>query len=441
MLTIANSTQSVTSTPRQLTDVRTTLIQSLLDQNPGLKLIDAQVKRDDTRLSTYGKLALALDNFRAQAAGLTGGKLGMVAVASGTRVTAKVTASSATGAHTVDVQQLAQSQKLATRAVTDKDAAIGSDAGSVMTVVTGTGKDATSTTVRISAGQNTLDGIARAMRDAGLDAQVGPDGKGGHRLELTGKTGAASTMRISVAGDPVLQAMFAQQPGNENGMTQTGAAQDARAVINGKTVSSADNTLESAIPGLTLSLTAIGKSEVGVRADPAAIATNIKEFVTAFNTLNSTLDGLKTGDTKSDTAALKMKSQLGSIVDGVSARQLAEMGITRNNGALVLDEAKLKATLTDKPDLVTQVFSDRGGLAERMTSQIDRQLGAGGILATEAAGVLRERDKLLAQKTRMIESVGRQASFIAQYQTGTGGSLMFGNTSLNRPMSLFDYMA
>jgi flagellar hook-associated protein 2 len=441
MLTIANSTQSVTSTPRQLTDVRTTLIQSLLDQNPGLKLIDAQVKRDDTRLSTYGKLALALDNFRAQAAGLTGGKLGMVAVASGTGVTAKVTASSATGAHTVDVQQLSQSQKLATRAVTDKDAAIGSDAGSVMTVVTGTGKDATSTTVRIGAGQNTLDGIARAMRDAGLDAQVGPDGKGGHRLELTGKTGAASTMRINVAGDPVLQAMFAQQPGNENGLTQTGAAQDARAVINGKTVSSADNTLESAIPGLTLSLTAIGKSEVGVRADPAAIATNIKEFVTAFNTLNSTLDGLKTGDTKSDTAALKMKSQLGSIVDGVSARQLAEMGITRNNGALVLDEAKLKATLTDKPDLVTQVFSDRGGLAERMTSQIDRQLGAGGILATEAAGVLRERDKLLAQKTRMIESVGRQASFIAQYQTGTGGSLMFGNTSLNRPMSLFDYMA
>ena len=69
--------------------------------------------------------------------------------------------------------------------------------------------------------------------------------------------------------------------------------------------------------------------------------------------------------------------------------------------------------------------------------------GSGGILAGEAAGVMRERDKLLAQKTKVIESVGRQASFMAQqYQLGgAGGSLMFGNTAPNKPMSLFDYMA
>lgn len=444
MLTIANSTQTVTSTPKQVADVRTTLTQNLLAQNPGIKLIDAQVKRDDARLSTYGKLALALDNFRDLASGLTGGKLGMVATASGTALTARVTASSAAsgGTHAIDVQQLAQGQKLSTKPVADKDAAIGSGAGSVMTVVSGSGKDATTTTVRIGAGQNTLEGIARALRDAGLEAQVEADAKGGHSLELTGKTGAANTMRISIDGDPLLQAMFAHQPGNEAGMKQT-AAQDARVVVNGKTVTSASNTLEVAIPGLALTLTATGKSEVGVRSDPTAVAANVKQFVTALNTLNSTLDGLKTGDAKSDTAALKMKAQIGAILDGAGARQLAELGISRKNGALVLDDAKLKTTLAEKPELVAQLFSDRGGLAERMVGQVDRQIGAGGILAGEAAGVMRERDKLLAQKTKVIESVSRQASFMAQqYQLGgAGGSLMFGNTGVNRPMSLFDYMA
>ena len=443
MLTIANSTQTVTSTPKQLSDVRATLTQTMLTQNPGLKLIDAQVRRDDARLSTYGKLALALDDFRSLAAGLTGGKLGMVATASGNVLTARVTTPGATGTHTVDVQQLARGQTLSTKPVADKDALIGSGAGSLITVETGSGKDATTTTVRIGAGQNTLEGIARAMRDAGLEAQVGADAKGGHSLALTGKSGAANTMRISVAGDPLLQAMFAHQSGNERGLSQTAAAQDARVVVNGKTVTAASNTLDAAIPGIALTLNATGKSEVGVRSDPTAVAANVKQFVAALNTLNTTLDGLKTGDVKSDTTALKMKAQIGAILDGAGAKQLAEMGITRKNGALVLDEAKLKTTLTDQPDLVAQLFSNRGGLAERMVGQVDRQIGSGGILAGEAAGVMRERDKLLAQKSRVIESVGRQANFMAQqYQLGgAGGSLMFGNIAPNKPMSLFDYMA
>lgn len=217
MLPIANSTQPPTSTSRQLADVRTALTQAMLAQNPGLKLIDAQVRRDDARLSTYGKLALALGDFRA----------------------------------------------LAT--------------------------------------------------NAGCTA-------------------------------------------------------------------------------------------------------NVSQFVGALNTLSTTLDGLKTGDPKSDTAALKMKAQLGAVFDNAGAAQLAEIGITRKHGALSLDDDKLQKILADRPERVARLFSGRSGVAERMVTQIDRQLGPGGILAGEVALVQRARDKLVAQKTRVIESVERQASFMAQYQ-------------------------
>lgn len=450
MLTLTSMTTSATlaaqGPAKQTSDIRATLAESLLAQNPGLKLLDAQVKRDDARLSTFGKLALALDDFRAFSAGLTGGKLSMVANASGAALTAKLTASSATaGTHKIDVQQLAQGQQLATRPVADKNAAIGGNSPSLITVETGSGANATRTTLRIEPGNNTLEGIADAMRDAGLDAAVKEDGKGGYSLQLNGNSGAASAMRISVAGDATLDGMLTYEPGKAGGMQQLAEAKDARVIVDGKTVNAASNTLETAIPGLSLTLKETGKSEINVSNDPTAVAGNVKKFVDAFNGLNSKLDGLKTGDAKSDATVLKMKGQIGNIVDNATAKQLAEFGITRKNGALVLDESKLKAALAANPDGVSKVFSDRGGLAERMVDQVGRQIGSTGSLAGEAAGVMRERDKLLEQKTKVVAAVTRQASLMAQqYQlAGSGGGLMFGsnNGGLGRPMSLFDYMA
>ena len=447
MLTLTSMTTSATlasqGPARQSADVRTSLTQSLLAQNPGLKLLDAQVRRDDARLSTFGKLALALDDFRSFSAGLSGGKLSMVATASGDALAARLTASSATvGKHTVDVQQLAQGQQLASRSVASKDAAIGGNGPSLITVDTGTGASATRTTVRIEAGNNTLEGIAGAMREAGLEANVKADGKGGFQLQLDGKAGAAGAMRIGVAGDATLDGMLGYEPGKASGVRQLAEARDARVVVDGKTVTAASNTLDGAIPGLTLELKKTGKSDVGVSNDPAAVAGNVKKFVEAFNGLNSKLDGLTGGDGKADETVLKLKAQIGNIVDNATARQLAEFGITRKNGALVLDEKKLGASIAANPDGVTRLFSDRGGLAERMVDQVGRQIGSSGSLAGEAANVMRERDKLLEKKTQVVAAVTRQASLMAQqYQlAGGGGGLMFGSGQ-GKPMSLFDYMA
>ncbi|TXF97738.1 flagellar filament capping protein FliD [Massilia arenae] len=441
---LTTSTTGLASQPaaRQYGDIRTNLTQSLLAQNPGLKVLDAQVKRDDARLSSIGKTALALDGFRSVAAGLTGGKLDMLATASGSALTAKLSAASATpGKYTVDVQQLAQGQKLQTKGVADKDAALGSGDASTITVETGSGANAKKTTVRIDPSDSSLEGIAKAMREAGLDADVAKDGDG-YSLSLTGETGAANGMRISVAGDPVLKGLLAYQPDKEGGMQQVAAAQDARVVVGDKTVTSATNSVTEAIPGLNLTLKETGKSEVEVRSDPAAMAGNVKDFVKAFNELNTQLGKLETGDARSDTTLLRMKAQIGNIVNSSSLRELAAFGITQKDGALALDEDKLKAAIAADPARANKVFSDKGGLAERLVSQVDKQIGTTGTLGVEAASVLRERDRLLDQRDKVIDTVTRQATLMAQqYQmAGSGNGLLFGGGA-GRPMSLFDYMA
>lgn len=441
---LTNTTTGLASQPaaRQYGDIRTNLTQSLLAQNPGLKVIEAQVKRDEARLSSIGKMALALDGFRSVAAGLTGGKLDMLATASGSALSAKLSAASATpGKYAVDVQQLAQGQKLETKAVADKDAALGSGGASTITVETGSGANARKTTVRIEPGENSLEGIAKAMREAGLDAEVSKDGDG-YSLSLTGETGAANGMRVSVAGDPVLGGIFSYQPGKEGGMQQVAEARDARVVVDGKTVTAATNTLTEGIPGLSLTLKETGKSEVEVRSDPVAIAGNVKDFVKAFNELNTQLGKLETGDDRSDTTLLRMKGQIGNIVNSSALRDLAGFGITQKDGALVLDEDKLKAAIAADPARANKVFSDKGGLAERMVAQVDKQIGTTGTLGVEAASVLRERDRLLDQRDKVIDTVTRQATLMAQqYQlAGAGNGLLFGGGA-GRPMSLFDYMA
>lgn len=429
----------------RVSDLRNAISKTLLAQNPGLKLIDQRVQQDDARLSTYGKAALALDDFRAFAAGLTGGKLGMVASATGSALTARLTAAGASaGKYAVDVQQLAQGQQLTSKAVAGKDALIGSGAGSVITVETGSGGTAKTTTVKIEAGNNSLDGIARAMREAGLDAQVGADGKGGYALTLNGKSGAANAMQIKVAGDPALQAMFSYQPGSEGGMTQTAAAQDARVVVDGKTVTAATNTLDAAIPGLSLTLKATGKSEVGISSEATSATVNIKDFVKAFNAMSGKLGALQSGDGPTDRLLKRVQDGLGGILGGANGRALADIGITRGKDGLALDEDKLNAALAADPAKVNALFSGKDGLAERLVAQVGGQLGDGGQLARQAEQVTAQRDKLLGQKNRTVDTVNRQSYILAQqYQLiGSGGDPALGGLGApGRPASLFDYLA
>jgi flagellar hook-associated protein 2 len=51
----------------RLSELHASATQSLLARNPGIKTIDAQLYRDDARLSGLGKMALALDTFRTAA--------------------------------------------------------------------------------------------------------------------------------------------------------------------------------------------------------------------------------------------------------------------------------------------------------------------------------------------------------------------------------------
>jgi flagellar hook-associated protein 2 len=438
-----------------LTDLYTSASKNLLAQNPGVKTLDAQISRDSAKLSGIGKVALALDDFKSLAGSLSAGGLNLAASATGKAVTAQLAAGTGAttgagtavvatpGTHTVEVKQLAQGQKLATKALPDKAATLGTGATTLIKVETGSGTGATTTTVRIDAANNTLDGIAKAMRDAGLDAQVTQSNKG-YALSLTGKTGTANAMNISVTGDAAVKVLMTYEPGASSGMTQTAAAQDAQATVDGKAVTSGNNKLDGAIAGVSLTLAATGKSEVKVAGDASAVAGNVKNFVNAFNTLNTKLGALKTANGDTTATVNAVLTQVGKVLDGADKTALAQMGITRRNGSLVLDEKKLTDAIAADPDAVAKMFSNGGkGLADQLGSQVTQQMATGGLLAKQSAAVQQDMDKLNSQKTKVTDTINRQAaSLVQQYAAaGTGGSSLFGMLGGTQTMSAFDFIA
>lgn len=413
----------------------------LTERNAGIKSIDAQLSRDGARLSGLGKLMSALDQFRSRALKLANGKLDMGIVADGQAVKAQLVGdAAAAGTHTVEVSQLAQGQQIATQPLVDKEKAVGGGPA-LIRIDIGGGSSARSATLRIEGGSS-LEDIAGQMRGAGLDARVVQDGKG-YALRLTGPAGAANTMRIGVSGDPALRGLLSFEAGVKGSATQTAAARDAVFSIDRRALTLPSNTLDAALPGMTPTLTAAGKSELKIVQDPAAAAARVKDFVGAYNALNMGLEQLKEGDTLDRAVVERIRIDVRNVLAGAAMPALAEAGITRRNGALIVDDAKLKAAAGSDPGKLAALFGKAGaGLADQFAAQAGKQLAAGGVLDKEASAVRDHVKTLSTRRSQAVSVMQQQAAALArQYALiGAGSGSSFDGARAAGRLSAFDFM-
>jgi flagellar capping protein FliD len=109
MTTIPSTTMAATTAAYGAT------VTSLAARNAGLQGLDVQIRRDDARLSTLGRLANVLDDVKSVAGALAASGLKLVSQVDGKALDARITAAgAAAGTHKVDVKQLAQAQQLVT---------------------------------------------------------------------------------------------------------------------------------------------------------------------------------------------------------------------------------------------------------------------------------------------------------------------------------------
>lgn len=141
----------------------------------------------------------------------------------------------------------------------------------------------------------------------------------------------------------------------------------------------ASNTF-TAIEGVSMTFTqamAAGSAPttLTVAGDSAGTATNVQNFVDAFNTLKSTLDtltsagrvsdGVAAGTFASDASIRALRTRLNDMVrQQVGGVRLADFGVAADrNGKLTLDKTKLQTKLDAAPDSLNTLFGSASSTA------------------------------------------------------------------------------
>jgi flagellar hook-associated protein 2 len=367
-----------------------TIVTSLmsLEKRP-LTQLQTQASSISTKLSAFGSLQSQLSSLGDVAARLMQPSAWSPMLADSSdsaAVAATATASAVAGSHAIEVQQLAQSQVLASGSYGASSAVVGTGTLTLEIGTTAAGTftpktNGTPVKIDITAANQTLGGIRDAINaaKAGVTASI-VTGADGARLVLRSADGAASSIRLRTAdadGDDTnaagLSALAwdpAAPAGAGRNLTQTQAAQDAQFKVDGVALSSATNTPTEALEGISLTLKKVTAAPVqlGVSIQTVAIRKNVNDFVAAYNSLNSLLrnqtqaDGKTRGTLQADSTAVSMLNQLrtmlrGDVTGGSGVSGLAAAGIElQRDGSLLVKDDKLTPLLS-KPEQLSRLFA------------------------------------------------------------------------------------
>jgi flagellar hook-associated protein 2 len=276
---------------------------------------------------------------------------------------------------------------------------------------------------------------------AGVSASVvstTTNGTTGYQLQIVGSSG--STPAFTDSGN-VLQSLGILQQGVSDELVN---AQDAKFTLDNASITSASNTVTTAIPGATLTLLSgttadPATSTIALTQSTAAVTTALQNFVSGYNsvadfissesTVNTTTyaSGPLFGDSTADQISSSLTSMLFQNVPGLSGSltNLASLGLTLDQtGDLSLDTDVLNSALTSSPTQVAQIFEATGSGSNPNISYIT---SSSSTLASGASGYPVNITQL-ATKGQYVASTP-QTSVESNAETLTFGGALLGSNN------------
>ena len=401
-------------------DVNSLVSQLMTVERAPIKLLDTKVTSYNAKLSAYGTLKSSLAALQTAAKAISTVDTftpTSASAADSTILSVTSSASAIAGTYDVEVQSLANSQKLmmsapggatgyaATDSVVGQGtitinfgtyAAVGATAVAPA-LATDTGftvnpAKLTPKTIAIDSGNNTLAGIRDAINaaNAGVSASIVNDGTTtGYRLALTSSdSGARNAMQISVAGasGDLAQLNYdastsAGVPAATSRLAQNVAATDAVIKVDNVTYTKQSNTITDAIQGVTLNLSktmAAGTTDkITVARNTSNVKAAVDAFVKAYNDTNTAIkaataydastgkSAILAGDSTVRSVQTQMRALLGAPVAGAPAGMtvLSNVGISfQADGSLATDATKFAAALADPSKDLSKLFTSTGSI-------------------------------------------------------------------------------
>jgi flagellar hook-associated protein 2 len=373
-----------------------------------LQVLQTQQSTLSTENSTYSLLASKLGSLETAAADLSTSSSVTQYSATSSDTTAlgvATTSSAIAGTYNVVVTSLAKAQLTASS----------STAPDADTTAVATGGALTIGGVAVTVtGSLTLKGLAdqiNATTSIPVSASVVESAPGAFRLVLTGtNTGAANAFAVTNALTGGTGVTF-------GGNTQT--ATNASLTVNGLAITSASNTLTSAIPGTTLSLLSADPLKtvvVSVSADDSALIDKVQTLASAYNNVIKFFQSQSTAAAQGQKGTLAheaivqqvrntLRSALGGTYGSGTFTHLAEVGLGFDQlGSLTLDRTVLASALTESRSSVATLFAGTtttGGFTNGAFGTMQGALHA----FTQAGGFVSSAQSLLTSQSARLNTL------------------------------------
>jgi flagellar hook-associated protein 2 len=256
---------------------------------------------------------------------------------------------------------------------------------------------------------------------SGVMASIVNDASGSRLVLRSSETGAENGFRITTTdgdgndGDAAGLSALAYAPDSGiNRLTRTETAVDAKATVNGLSITSAKNQLSGVVDGLDLKLSKVSATpvDISVTSNTDAMKTAITAFTDAYNNLNKYLTdqtkydsatkvaGTLQGDSGTNSLRMAMRNMVSST-SGASGlyHRLSEIGIqAATDGSLSVDSTKLSSALGHVDDLKS-LFANKdalvdtnNGFARRLQTWSDKLLSFDGTLSSRSDSLQRQID-------------------------------------------------
>ena len=418
------------------------MVQDLVqaERAPTEKRLANREEEIQEKISALGQMQSTIKGFREGISGLADPSAYSGLEVESTNSSA-VQASAAEGApvgeYDVQVEQLAQGQRVATATGAFEDSSDTVGTGRLI-IADSQGQEQG---VRVEEDQATLLGIRDAINEQteGLRASVVDDGSG-PRLAIstqeTGQQNAIQQIRAEQVEDEqdkadqgdlsVLQFGVAgadQQPVGV--FEQVQAAADAVATVDGMRVVRPTNSVEGAIEGVTLELGEEGMSRVSVRAKTGLAEENIQQLVDSYNQVRGQLNQLSAYNPESEEAApLQGDPTLSNITSRLSRaitdpvgelagqplRAMGDIGIrTNRDGTLELDGAQLQKMASEHPELVTELMTHpEEGVVARLEGVLGEVVGRDGVISMRTDGLESRLERIDEDRQRLDSRMERR---------------------------------
>jgi len=411
-----------------------------------------------TKISAYGKVSSSIATFRDAANNLAQLNTWRAVAASSSNpdaVTVTASSNAAVGQNSIEVQQLARAQNLASASYAATTATIGSG---TLTIQLGTqpagatsfvedGSAAVSVTINAGASlADVRDAINAA--GAGVKASIVKDGDGVRLFVSSLSSGANQAFRMAAtdsdgnsndaAGLSALAFDPTKTAGAGSNMTMVQRALDANYTIDGLALTSRTNTVTGALDGVDLSFNRVTTAavQINVKTDTEALKASTQKFVDAYNALNKILsDGTRydestktAGPLQADRSAVTMLQQIRSIVTdtvtGGTLTRLADAGMSLQRDGSITLNATTFASAASTPSNLQALFAATGGgtgsttqgLMLRFRAMADAITGASGPLTAASDNwAARKKGNQTRQDALQVRLDSRQVALLKQY--------------------------